>query len=93
MQVMRKDIVCAASLGADGVVAGMLTREGEIDVAQLSELLLLCRSLVWQTNPLLDSDINCVQPSTSTVRNCIAQLHLQQAAHGGPGLIATPCSD
>ena len=46
LQVMREDIVSAAELGADGVVAGVLTREGEIDMAQLSELLFLCRSLV-----------------------------------------------
>ena len=46
MQVMREDIVSAAELGADGVVTGVLTREGEIDTAQLSELLFLCRSLV-----------------------------------------------
>ena len=44
--MMREDIISAAELGADGIVAGMLTREGEIDVAQLSEILLLCRSLV-----------------------------------------------
>ena len=36
----------AAELGANGIVAGVLTREGEVDVPQLSELLLLCRGLV-----------------------------------------------
>ena len=46
MQVMREDIILAAELGANGVVAGVLTREGEVHVPQLSELLLLCRSLV-----------------------------------------------
>ena len=46
MQVIREDIISAAELGADGVVTGLLTREGEIDVPQLSELLFLSRSLV-----------------------------------------------
>ena len=54
LQVMREDIMFAAELGADGVVAGVLTREGEIDTAQLSELLFLCRSLV-RTPPLLNT--------------------------------------
>ena len=46
MQVIREDVISAAELGADGVVTGLLTREGEIDVQQLSELLFLSRSLV-----------------------------------------------
>lgn len=46
MQVMREDITAAAELGANGIVAGVLTREGEVHVPQLSELILLCRSLV-----------------------------------------------
>ncbi len=44
--MMREDIVVAAELGANGIVAGVLTREGEVDVPQLSEILLLCSSLV-----------------------------------------------
>ena len=43
---MREDIISAAELGANGVVAGVLNREGEVHVPQLSELLCLCRSLV-----------------------------------------------
>ncbi|CAL5222023.1 g4313 [Coccomyxa viridis] len=43
--VMREDITAAAELGANGIVAGVLTREGEVHVPQLSELILLCRSL------------------------------------------------
>lgn len=46
VQVIREDVISAAELGADGVVTGLLTREGEIDVPQLSELLFLSRSLV-----------------------------------------------
>lgn len=46
VQVMREDIISAAELGANGIVAGVLTREGEVHVTQLSELLVLCRSLV-----------------------------------------------
>ncbi len=58
MQVMREDIVSAAELRADGVVAGVLTREGEIDTAQLSELLFLCRSLVL-TPPFMSTFPMC----------------------------------
>ena len=56
VQVMREDINSAAELGADGIVAGMLTREGEIDVAQLSEILLLCRSLACLCPPFYLED-------------------------------------
>ena len=51
-QVMREDVISAAELGADGIVAGLLTREGEVHESQLSDILLLCRTLVshiWQS--------------------------------------------
>ena len=44
--MMREDIISAAELGANGVVAGVLTREGEVHESQLSDILFLCRSLV-----------------------------------------------
>ncbi|KAK9903345.1 hypothetical protein WJX75_003403 [Coccomyxa subellipsoidea] len=43
--VMREDLLSAAELGVDGVVAGMLTQEGDVDASQLSDFMLLCRSL------------------------------------------------
>ena len=46
VQVMREDLLSAAELGVDGVVAGMLTQEGDVDASQLSDFMLLCRSLV-----------------------------------------------
>ncbi len=46
LQVIRDDLLTAAELGVDGVVAGMLTREGDVDAGQLSDIMLLCRSLV-----------------------------------------------
>lgn len=46
MQVMREDLATAADLGADGVVAGMLTREGDVDTETLSEFLYLCKTMV-----------------------------------------------
>jgi copper homeostasis protein len=45
MKVMREDIRMAKDLGADGVVIGCLTPEGEIDVARTRELIELARPL------------------------------------------------
>jgi copper homeostasis protein len=43
--VMRHDVVLAKQLGADGVVIGILTSDGEIDVARTRELIELARPL------------------------------------------------
>lgn len=43
---MREDLLTAAELGANGVVMGMLSREGDVDAGRLSDFMLLCRSLV-----------------------------------------------
>ena len=45
LAVMREDIRVAKDLGADGVVFGCLTPEGEIDRARTAELLALARPL------------------------------------------------
>lgn len=45
LAIMRHDIAVAKELGADGVVFGMLTPEGDIDVAQTRELIALARPL------------------------------------------------
>jgi len=45
LNVMREDIRMAKDLGADGVVIGCLTAEGDIDVAQTRELIALARPL------------------------------------------------
>jgi copper homeostasis protein len=45
MEVMREDIRVAKDLGADGVVIGCLTAEGEIDKARTKELLSLARPM------------------------------------------------
>ena len=44
-QVMREDIRIAKDLGANGVVLGCLTAEGDIDCARTAELILLARPL------------------------------------------------
>lgn len=43
MEVMREDILMAKDLGADGVVIGCLTAEGDIDASRTSELIALAR--------------------------------------------------
>ncbi len=43
--IMRADIACAKAEGADGVVIGMLTAAGAIDVARTRELIALARPL------------------------------------------------
>lgn len=45
MEVMREDIRTAKDLGADGVVIGCLTPEGEIDKARTQELVGLARPM------------------------------------------------
>src|SRR5215470_6218190 len=45
LEVMREDIQVAKQLGADGVVVGCLTPEGEIDRSIMSELIALSRPL------------------------------------------------
>jgi copper homeostasis protein len=43
--VMGRDIVAAKALGVDGVVFGILLRNGEVDVPRMAELLALARPL------------------------------------------------
>jgi copper homeostasis protein len=45
MDVMREDVLMAKSLGADGVVIGMLTANGDIDVPRTEELIRLARPM------------------------------------------------
>ncbi|PKP33780.1 MAG: copper homeostasis protein CutC, partial [Bacteroidetes bacterium HGW-Bacteroidetes-17] len=45
LEIMKKDIRIAKSLGADGVVIGMLTRDGKIDVE-------ICKSLINLARPM-----------------------------------------
>ncbi|HTL57523.1 MAG TPA: copper homeostasis protein CutC [Candidatus Limnocylindrales bacterium] len=45
MEVMREDIRVAKELGADGVVIGCLTAEGDIDIARTQKLVSLARPL------------------------------------------------
>jgi copper homeostasis protein len=45
LDVMRRDIEVAKSLGADGVVFGALTAEGDVDVARLRPLVALARPM------------------------------------------------
>ena len=44
-EVMKRDIELARQLGADGVVIGILTAEGDVDTARTRELIALARPL------------------------------------------------
>ena len=39
LAIMQKDVAVARELGADGVVIGALTRDGEVDVSHLAEMI------------------------------------------------------
>lgn len=45
LALMREDIALTAQSGVDGVVLGLLTREGDVDVAQTRELVDLARPM------------------------------------------------
>lgn len=45
MEIMSKDIAVAKEFGADGVVIGALTPEGEIDAGRLSELIAIANPM------------------------------------------------
>lgn len=45
VEIMKRDIETCKNLGADGVVLGLLDREGHVDVAQTCELVELARPL------------------------------------------------
>lgn len=47
MQVTARDVEAAAALGADGVVLGLLTADGGVDIEHLEPLVRLCHSKVW----------------------------------------------
>lgn len=44
-EIMRRDLLAAKKTGADGVVLGILKRDGEVDVARTRELVELARPL------------------------------------------------
>jgi len=44
-EVMKEDVKVLKEAGADGMVFGILTREGEVDVARCQELIELARPL------------------------------------------------
>ena len=52
--VMRDDIACAAQLGVSGVVLGLLTRDGEVDVERTAELVALARPMQATFHRALD---------------------------------------
>lgn len=53
-QIMRDDIACAAEMGAAGVVLGLLTKDGEVDLERTAELVRLARPMQVTFHRALD---------------------------------------
>jgi len=52
--IMREDIACAAKLGVSGVVLGLLTKDGEVDVERTAELVSLAQPMQVTFHRALD---------------------------------------
>jgi hypothetical protein len=69
---MRRDVMVAKKLGADGVVLGILEARGNVDIARSRELVELARpSLVlgrWKSRPILWSRTRGAQSSGDSER-------------------------
>lgn len=44
-EIMKKDVICSNKLGCEGLVLGMLNRDGSIDMERCSELIALARPM------------------------------------------------
>lgn len=62
MEVMREDVRLAKELGANGVVIGCLTAQGEIDIERTRELIALARPLSVTFHRAFDM---CREPKTA----------------------------
>jgi len=57
-EIMKEDVKVARSLGADGIVAGILLPDGNIDVARMSELKNLAGSMGFTCHRAFDMTID-----------------------------------
>jgi copper homeostasis protein len=89
-EIMRRDIQLCRELGADGVVLGMLTRDGSVDVGRTAELIALARPMSVTFHRAFDL---CADPMKAL--DVLLQLNVhrlltsgqQETALQGAGLI------
>lgn len=91
IEIMRKDIRFCKELGIDGVVIGMLTKEGAIDVTVLKELVKLARPMKVGFHRAFDRAKDPIE-SFKTLMDCGIDILLtsgqQPAVNFGLDLIA-----
>ncbi|WP_342433052.1 copper homeostasis protein CutC [Neobacillus sp. FSL H8-0543] len=82
LAIMKKDIRTIGSLGANGVVLGMLDKEGHIDFQQLDELFTETRKMEVTFHRAIDSSKNIVESAGKL--NQYPQIHtiLTSGGHG-----------
>ena len=78
--IMRSDIETAKAEGADGVVIGLLTAAGEVDMARTREMISLARPLSITFHRAFD-----MTPEPFRALEMLIELGRRSRAHLGPG--------
>lgn len=82
MEIMKNDITVINSLGANGVVFGMLNHEGSVDFHQLEKLLAVKGSMEVTFHRAIDSSINMIEDAKKLDQYKEFKTILTSGGHG-----------